>query len=66
MTGKQLVPIGTMTFEELVTIYKEQVAVLVEAGVDLFVVETMMSLQETRAALLAIKETCDFPVIVGK
>ncbi|MEG1992868.1 MAG: homocysteine S-methyltransferase family protein [Acetivibrio sp.] len=64
MTGKQLYPIGTLLFEELVEIYKEQVKALVEAGVDLFVVETMMSLQECRAAVLAVKETCDLPVMV--
>lgn len=64
MTGKQLAPIGTMDFEELVDIYKEQARYCVEAGADLFVVETMMSLQECRAALLAIKETCDLPVMV--
>ena len=64
MTGRQLAPIGTLPFEELVDIYKEQAAVLVKAGVDLFVVETMMSLQECRAAVLAIKETTDLPVMV--
>ena len=64
MTGKLLYPVGDLQFEELVDIYKEQVQVLAEAGVDLFVVETMMSLQECRAAVLAVKETCDLPVMV--
>ncbi len=64
MTGQQLYPVGTMLFEELVDIYKEQVRCLAAAGVDLFVVETMMSLQECRAAVLAVKETCDLPVMV--
>ena len=64
MTGRQLYPVGTMVFEELVDIYKEQVRCLADAGVDLFVVETMMSLQECRAAVLAVKETCDLPVMV--
>ena len=64
MTGELLYPVGKLQFEELVNIYKEQVQVLVDAGVDLFVVETMMSLQECRAAVLAVKETCDFPVMV--
>ena len=65
MTGKQLFPMGDMDFEELVEVYKEQARVIYEAGADLFVVETMMSLQETRAALIAIKETCDLPVMVS-
>jgi len=64
MTGELLYPVGKLQFEELVDIYKEQVRVLADAGVDLFVVETMMSLQECRAAVLAIKETCDLPVMV--
>lgn len=65
MTGEQLYPLGDLQFEELVEVYKEQVQVLLEAGVDLFVVETMMSLQECRAAVLAIRELCDLPVMVS-
>ncbi|MDD6306950.1 MAG: homocysteine S-methyltransferase family protein [Clostridiales bacterium] len=65
MTGEQLYPLGELQFEELVEVYKEQVQVLLEAGVDLFVVETMMSLQECRAAVLAIRELCDLPVMVS-
>ena len=63
MTGVQLAPIGPLDFEDLITIYKEQISYVVEAGADLIVVETMMSLQETRAALIAAKETCDLPVM---
>lgn len=65
MTGKQLAPIGDLAFETLVEVYREQAAVLVDAGVDLFVVETMMSLQETRAALIAIREVCDLPILAS-
>lgn len=64
MTGQQLAPMGTMDFEELVMIYKEQIGYLAEAGVDLLVIETMMSLQESRAALIAAKESCNLPVMV--
>ncbi|MBE5925283.1 MAG: 5-methyltetrahydrofolate--homocysteine methyltransferase [Lachnospiraceae bacterium] len=65
MTGKQLYPIGKLTLEELIDVYKEQIKVLVEAEVDLLVVETMMSLAEARAAVIAAKETCDLPIIVS-
>ncbi|MBQ4057313.1 MAG: homocysteine S-methyltransferase family protein [Lachnospiraceae bacterium] len=65
MTGRQLYPIGTMQLEELIDVYKEQIKSLVEAGVDLLVIETMMSLAEARAALIAAKEICDLPVIVS-
>lgn len=64
MTGQQLFPLGELMFEELVEVYKEQAAILDEAGVDLFVVETMMSLQECRAAVFAIKEVSDKPIMV--
>ena len=63
MTGEQLAPVGHLDFEELIDVYKEQIGYLVEAGVDLLVVETMMSLQETRAALIAAKEGCSLPVL---
>ncbi|MCC8167835.1 MAG: homocysteine S-methyltransferase family protein [Clostridiales bacterium] len=65
MTGQQLFPLGELQFEDLVDVYKEQARVLADAGVDLFVVETMMSLQECRAAVLAIRETCDLPIMVS-
>ena len=64
MTGQQLFPLGELMFEELVEVYKEQASILDKAGADLFVVETMMSLQECRAAVLAIKEVSDKPVMV--
>lgn len=63
MTGRQLKPMGTLDFEELVDIYKEQLGFVVSAGVDMIVVETMTSLQETRAALIAARETCELPVL---
>lgn len=64
MTGKQLFPLGDLMFEELVDVYKEQASILDNAGADLFVVETMMSLQECRAAVIAIKEVSDLPIMV--
>lgn len=65
MTGVQVQPIGPLSFDELVEVYKEQLSYILAEGVDLVVVETMMSLQECRAALLAVKETCDLPVIIS-
>lgn len=52
------------TFEEVVDIYKEQVAGLLAGGVDGFAIETMMDVQEARAAVIAVRESCDLPVIV--
>ena len=64
-TGRFVKPFGDMPFEECVNIYKEQVRGLLEGGVDLFAIETMLDIQETRAALLAIKESCDLPICVS-
>ncbi|MCR5342816.1 MAG: homocysteine S-methyltransferase family protein [Butyrivibrio sp.] len=64
MTGRQLKPMGDLDFEELIEVYKEQIKILDKAGCDILVVETMMSLQECRAALIAAKEVSDIAVIV--
>lgn len=63
MTGEQLAPMGKLSFEELIEVYKEQIRYLADAGVDLLVIETMMSLQETRAAVIAAREVCDLAVM---
>ena len=58
-TGKFVEPFGPLKFQEAVEIFKEQVKGLLVAGVDLFVIETMMDIQEARAALIAVKELTD-------
>lgn len=65
MTGLALAPLGPLDFDELIDVYRDQASSLYKAGVDLFVVETMMSLAETRAAVLAIREVCDLPIIAS-
>lgn len=50
-------------YEQLLEVYTRQAKALYEAGVDLFVIETMMGLEETMAALEACKMTCDLPVM---
>lgn len=63
MTGRQLYPIGSMRLEELIEIYAEQAQWLVKAGVDCFAVETMISLAEMRACVLAIKQVSSLPIM---
>jgi len=58
-TGRFVQPFGDLEFEEAVDIFKEQVKGLLEGSVDLFIIETQMDIQEARAALIAVKETCD-------
>ncbi len=64
-TGSFIYPMGDLTFEEMVDIHREQAAALEEAGVDLFVIETMMSLSEARAALTAVRSVSSKPVFVS-
>lgn len=64
-TGMFIEPFGDLAFETAVNHYKEQVEGLLEGGVDLFIIETMIDLQEARAALIAVKESCNLPVCVS-
>ncbi len=64
-TGGMLYPMGDMSFEELYEIYREQASALEEAGVDIFVIETMTALAEARAAVLAVKSLSDKPIFVS-
>ncbi len=63
-SGQMIEPVGMLGFEEAVLAYKRQVEGLLAGGVDGFAIETMMDLQETRAALIAVRELSDLPVLV--
>ena len=63
--GQLLEPTGTLDFETAVDIFAQEVRAAVSAGADLVMVETMTDLQECRAALLAVKENSDLPVLVS-
>jgi 5-methyltetrahydrofolate--homocysteine methyltransferase len=63
-TGRFVEPFGELAFEQAVDLFKEQVLGLLEGGVDLFAIETMMDIQEARAALLAVRENADLFTIV--
>lgn len=63
-TGEFLYPLGNIRFEELVDVYTQQAKALEEADVDLFVVETQMTLAEARAAVIAVREVSRKPVFV--
>ncbi len=64
-TGAFLAPAGTLTFDQLTKIYQEQAASLIDAGVDLFVIETMYDLAQARAAVIAIRDLCNLPIMVS-
>ncbi len=61
-TGKLLPPLGAATMQELISLYREQIEIMVDEGVDLFVIETMSDLREAKAAYIAIRDICDIPV----
>ena len=63
-TGLFIEPFGPLGFEEAVAAYKEQARGLIDGGCDLIVIETMIDIQEARAALLAVKETKNIFTIV--
>ena len=56
-------PYGDTSEDELFTNFKEQAEALVEGGVDLFAVETMMYPEETLAAIKGCKTAADLPVM---
>ena len=58
-TGRFVEPFGDLPFEDAVAVFREQVEGLLEGGVDCFVIETMMDIQEARAALIAVRELSD-------
>ena len=64
-TGKLLKPYGDLDFEEAVECFAKAVRLGVKYGVDLVLIETMGDSYETKAAVLAVKENSDLPVLVS-
>ncbi|MCD7882334.1 MAG: homocysteine S-methyltransferase family protein [Lachnospiraceae bacterium] len=62
-TGAMMAPMGDLTYEKAFEVYQEQARYLLEAGVDLIAVETMYQIEETMAAIDAIRSVCDLPVL---
>ncbi len=64
-TGRMIAPLGDLKFEDAVNIFSNSVKSAVKYGVDLFIIETFNDSYETKAALLAVKENTNLPVIVS-
>ena len=62
-TGRPVTPGDDSAYETLLEIYREQAEALLEAGVDLFAVETMMGVTECMAAIEAIRSLCETPIL---
>lgn len=63
-TGRLLKPLGDLDFEEAVSVFSHIIKIGAENGADLILIETMNDSYETKAAVLAAKESCDLPVFV--
>ena len=62
--GKMLKPLGDLDFENAVEIFAKTIKIGAEYGADLIMIETMNDIYETKAAVLAAKESCSLPVFV--
>src|SRR5579862_4932143 len=64
--GIRLEPLGPTSFEEARAVFREQIEVLVESGVDLLILETFQDMSEVHQAVLAAREVAgnDLAVIV--
>lgn len=64
-TSQPMEPFGTMTYEKLLDIYKEQIAYLCEAGVDYLAAETLLSLDEAMVLCDAAASECSLPLTLS-
>ena len=62
-TGKPLEPVGTMSYQALLDIYREQIEVVADAGADLLGAETMLTVDECACFVEAARSVCDLPVM---
>ncbi len=60
--GQVMEPTGNLSFDSAYKLFKKQVVAGDRSGADLIVIETMMDLYETKAAVLAAKENSSLPV----
>jgi homocysteine S-methyltransferase len=65
-TGKLLEPVGKLQLMKARDAFREQIEILVRAGVDLLILETFVSLSELDEAITAAKETTDLPIVAQK
>lgn len=64
-TGKMLKPYGDFDFEEAVDTFKKSFTLAEKYGADLIFIETMNDSYETKAAVIAAKESTSLPVFVS-
>ena len=62
-TGRFIVPLGDLEFEDAYQSFYEQAKTLADAGADYLLFETCIDIQEMRAGLLAAKDATSLPII---
>ena len=62
-TGRFIVPLGDLEFEDAYQAFYEQAKALADAGADYLLFETCIDIQEMRAGLLAAKDATNLPII---
>jgi homocysteine S-methyltransferase len=62
-SGRTIEPFGVLSREEVTAGFREQIEFLLEAGVDLLVIETMGSLSEMQCAIDAARACSDLPIV---
>jgi len=64
-TGRFVTPVGDMTFEEAVDAFTRQAQPIAAAGADLILLETFSDIKEIRAAVIAIRQVTDIPILAN-
>jgi homocysteine S-methyltransferase len=62
--GARIEPLGSISFAEARATFREQAEALVEAGVDLLVLETFSDLNEIREAIFAAREVAGSEMVI--
>jgi methionine synthase I (cobalamin-dependent)/5,10-methylenetetrahydrofolate reductase len=61
--GIRIEPYGPTSLEEAREVFREQAQALLDAGVDLFVLETISNISEIEQGIAAIREICSLPIV---
>jgi methionine synthase I (cobalamin-dependent)/5,10-methylenetetrahydrofolate reductase len=62
--GVRIEPLGSVSFAEAREVFREQAEALVEAGVDLLILETFSDLSEIREAIFAAREVAGSEMVI--
>lgn len=64
-TGEFLAPVGNYSQKDFLKVFREQARALADAGIDLFIIETVYDPQEMRLAIQACKEVANLPLVAS-